>query len=61
MKIKVTKLMSILLLTFISNLALAEEVATLRDDVKIEKQKKTLEYGIISWERMLLKNSLKAT
>ena len=39
MKINVTKLMSILLLTFISNLALAEEVATLRDDVKIEQQK----------------------
>ena len=39
MKINVTKLMSILLLTFISNFALAEEVATLRDDVKIEQQK----------------------
>ena len=39
MKINVTKLMSILLLTFISNLALAEEVATLRNDVKIEQQK----------------------
>lgn len=33
------RLISILLITFISNVAVAEEVATLRDDVKIEKQK----------------------
>lgn len=32
------RLISILLITFISNVAVAEEVATLRDDVKIEKQ-----------------------
>jgi cytochrome c-type protein NapB len=39
MKINVKQLMSILLLTFISNIALADEVATLRDNVKIEQQK----------------------
>ena len=39
MKIYAKQLMSILLLTFISTIALAEEIATLRDDVKIEKQK----------------------
>lgn len=39
MNINFKRLISILLITFISNVAVAEEVATLRDDVKIEKQK----------------------